>query len=189
MAKNRSIEAKRLKRARRGRYARFSGETSKYAERIDRGRYKDVVKVGQEPNEDYVPTGRHVSILVGPVSLSKQVISTGRGPDNVRMAEYYNRVKSYDEDLPKRLGYTEPEFELLKRYNDLVNEHQVRRIVLVRNHTGRLDLMLLNNQFFFIDIDLKSKTIRRSKPYRDKERAMLMLHLKNIRWIETISSV
>ena len=189
MGKNRSIEQKKLKIKRRGRFAKFSGATSKYAVRIDRGRYEDVVKVGQEPNEDWVPTGKHVTIAVGPISLSKAVMSTGRGPDAERMQEYYQRVHSYDQSLPRTLGLSEPMKELMKKYDEVLRETpREMHINLVNNHSGRLDLFFGGNQFFFVDIDVQQKKVRRSRVYGSRDYAMKMLKYKTITWVETISS-
>jgi len=160
---------------RRNRHAVFSGDTSKYATRIDRGR--------QDEN------GKNIQVLVGPVSLSKAVINTGRGPDKERMQEYYQRVHSYDEPLPKTLGFTEPMRELMGKYKEIVRDTpREMRISLVNNHTGMLDLYFSGVQFFFVDVDYKLKRIRRSRIYNSKKYALLMLSAKKVTWVESVNS-
>jgi len=182
MAKNRTIEQKILKIKRRNRHAVFSGETTKYVD-----------KEGPIPFTEDVygntKTGKAKRILVGEVSLSKAVINTGRGPDAVRMQEYYQRIHSYDEALPKTLGFTGPMKEMMDNYSRIVKETpREMRIRLVDNHTGTLDLFFesYSHQFFFVDVDYKKKLIRRSKIYASKKFAMRMLELKAITWVEQL---
>jgi hypothetical protein len=185
---NRVIDQKKLKMKRRNRHAVFSGSTTKYAVRIDRGRYEDVTKVGQEPNEDWVPSGKHVTIPVGEVSLSKAVINTGRGPDAIRMQEYYQRIHSFDEALPKTLGFTGPMKEMMANYERIIKDTPREcRIRLVNNHDGVLDLFFTLNQWFFVDVDYKKKTLKRSKVYPSKAFAMMMMTPPHrITWVEQI---
>jgi hypothetical protein len=199
MAKNRSIEQKIRKMKRRNRHAVFSGSTSKFA-----------VRVGPTPfTEDvYGNTTTHETkmVVVGPVSLSKAVISTGRGPDAVRMQEYYQRIHSYDEALPKTLGFTgidtsqrvikvglhgkrtqgDPN-ELIKKYQEIIRDTpKEMRINLVNDHLARLDLFFNYQQWFFVEIEYQKNFIRRSCIYRSREMAMTMLKMSKITWVETI---
>jgi hypothetical protein len=188
---NRYIQQKILKNKRRGRYAVFSGNTTRFTtERVDRGKYQDVnVTNPGTAEEDMVPTGKHIVVYAGEVSLSKQVINTGRGPDKERMQEYYQRVHSYDQALPITLGLTQPMAELLLRYDDIVkNTPREMRIRLVDNITGTLDLYFNLTQFFFVDVDYQKRFIRRSTVYPTKKRALDALKDKRVRWVETISS-
>lgn len=206
MAKNRSIEANIRKMKRRNRYAVFSGSSAKYAVRIDRGRYQDVTTVGNGADEDQVPSGKHVVIPVGKVSLSKAVINTGRGPEPMRMQEYYNRLHSYDEPLPKTLGFTgidsskriikvglhgkrtqgDPN-ELIKKYQEIIRDTpKEMRICLLDDDLGRLDLFFNYQQWFFVEIDYRKKSIKRSTIYSSRMMAMKMLEIHSITWVETI---
>lgn len=206
MAKNRSIEAKIRKMKRRNRHAVFSGESAKYAVRIDRGRYQDVTVTGQGAEEDLVPSGKHVVIPVGPISLSKAVINTGRGPDAMHMQEYYQRLHSYDQALPKTLGFTgidaskrvikvglhgkrtqgDPN-EIIKKYQEIIRDTpKEMRICLLDDDLARLDLFFNYQQWFFVEIDYTAETIKRSCIYRTRTLAMTMFDLRKITWVETI---
>lgn len=204
MGKNRSTQQKILKMKRRNRHAVFSGATSKYAVRVDNGRWKDVAKVGQEPNEDWVPTGRHVEIPVGPVSLSKAVISTGRGPDAVRMQEYYQRIHSYDKSLPETIGAMPidqlqtgrksesglrlKDFDLGKQYSEFIKgTPKEMRICLFEDDIARLDLYFNTTQWFFVEVDYIRSKLRRSAIYKSRAVAMTLFEMDKITWVETIS--
>lgn len=206
MAKNRSIEQKKLKMKRRNRHAVFSGASAKYAVRIDRGKFQGVTIVGNGADEDQIPSGKHVVIPVGKVSLSKAVMNTGRGPDAVRMQEYYQRLHSYDEPLPKTLGFTgidtskrvikvglhgkrtqgDPN-ELIKKYQEIIRDTpKEMRICLVNDDLARLDLFFNYQQWFFVEIDYRKNSIKRSCIYRSREMAMGVLKISKITWVETI---
>lgn len=199
MAKNRSIEQKILKRKRRNRFARLSGAPSKSGERV-----------GPTPftEDEYgnTTTLKTKMVLVGPVSLSKQVVNTGRGPDAVRMQEYYQRIHSYDEALPKTLGFTgidtskrvikvglhgkrtqgDPN-ELIKKYQEIIRDTpKEMRICLLDDHLARLDLFFNYQQWFFVEMDYRKKSIKRSTIYSSRTMAMKMLEIHNITWVETI---
>lgn len=171
---NRSIQAKILKNKRRGRYARFSGATSKVTERA-------VQRVVQE-GEDKVRTVE-VNVYVGLVSLSKQV-PKGSGPNAERMNSYYERLKSPVESktLADVLGLVKD-----ARYAHVWwDTPAVNRINLVDAITGRLDLYFHGTQWFFVDLDFKKKLIKRSRDHGSRRMAMMKLQTKSIQWIETI---
>lgn len=199
MAKNRSIENNIRKIKRRNRFARLSGATSKSA-----------VRVGPTPfTEDEhgnTTTLQTRMVLVGPVSFSKQVINTGRGPDAVRMQEYYQRLHSYNEPLPKTLGFTgidtskrvikvglhgkrtqgDPN-ELIKKYQEIIRDTpKDMRICLLDDDLARLDLFFNYQQWFFVEMDYRKNSIKRSCVYRNRSLAMTMLELNKITWVETI---
>lgn len=206
MVKNRSIQQKIRKMKRRNRHAVFSGEQSKYAVRIDRGRFQGVTVVGNGADEDIIPSGKHVVIPVGPISLSKAVMSTGRGPDAMRMQEYYQRLHSYDEPLPKTLGFNgidtsqrvikvglhgkrtqgDPN-EIIKRYQEIIRDTpKEMRICLLDDDLARLDLFFNYQQWFFVEIDYEKNSIRRSCIYRNRSLAMTMFDMRKITWVETV---
>lgn len=163
---------------RRNRHAVFSGETSKYAERIE----QHIIQEG----EDKVKV-KNVRVLVGKVSLSKAVVNTGRGPDKERMQSYYERLNTFDQSLPQTLGLTEPMKELMKKYDQVLKDTpREMHISMVNNHTGRLDLFFHGTQWFFVDVDYKKKTFKRSCIYPSKDRAMLALKIKRIIWVESL---
>lgn len=170
---NRTIQQKILKMKRRNRHAVFSGETTKYAVRVEQGIFDE--------------NGHSVTVPVGKISLSKAVINTGRGPDPERMQEYYQRIHSFDQSLPQTLGLTEPMKEVVSKYNKILQETpKDMRICLTNSSLGRLDLYFNINQFFFVDYDAKTKTIRRSRIYPSKQQALLVLRLKKITWVESL---
>lgn len=192
MAKNRSIEANKRKMKRRNRHAVFSGASAKYVVRIDRGRYQDVTTTGHGSEEDQVPSGKHVVIPVGPVSLSKAVMSTGRGPDAVCMQEYYQRIHSYDKALPETIGLSEhmkemKKFELTKRYKDFIKGvPKELHINFVDDGQARLDLFFSGTQFFWVEVNYKERYWRRSAIYGSKAVAIAFLKCGSIAWAETI---
>lgn len=192
MAKNRSIENNIRKMKRRNRHAVFSGASAKYAVRIDRGRFEGVTIVGQGAEEDQVPSGKHVVIPVGPVSLSKAVMSTGRGPDAARMQEYYARIHSFDQALPETIGLTEPmkemkRFELTKRYSEFIKGvPRELHINFLADDNARLDLFFSGTQFFWVEVNYKERYWRRSAIYGSKKLAITFMELDKITWVETI---
>lgn len=172
---NRNIQQKMLKNKRKGRYARFSGANTKYATRIDRGKQDT--------------KGHHVIIPVGEISLSKAVMSSGRGPDKERMQEYYQRIHSYDQSLPQTLGLTEPMKALMRKYDEVIKDTpREMRISLVKHDLGMLDLYFNGQQFFFVDVDFKKRIIRRSRIYGTRKYAMMMLENDRVVWVETVKS-
>lgn len=171
---NRNIQQKMLKNKRKGRFARFSGATSKYAVRIDRGKQdKD---------------GKNVIIPVGPISLSNAVM---KGPrvDKERLQEYYQRLNSFDQSLPQTLGLTEPMKALMSKYDEVIKDTpREMRISLVKHDLGMLDLYFNGQQFFFVDVDFKKRIIRRSRIYGTRKYAMMMLENGRVVWVETVKS-
>jgi len=179
---NRTIQQKILKIKRRHRYARFSGATSRFA--------------GQKVHEHLIQEGedkvtiKSQLIPVGPVSLSNQVINTGRGPDKERLQTYYARVtaKSFNAEMPIRRGWTTAEQELLERYDTIVKETPPeRRISIVDDSSGKLDLFFTRTEAFFLDIDYKNKTFKRSVTYTSVAQALTRMKLKRITWVEQLS--
>ena len=169
---NRNIQSKILKMKRRGRYAVFSGATSVFT---------------PDRSSDGI-------VLVGKISLSKQVVSTGRGPNQERMQSYYQRVsaKSYSSELPPTKGMTEPMKELQDAVARLRGAVPAgNRIMLVDNRHGMLMLCFGSEkyQWFFIDVDYKTKVFRRSCDYSKKQTALDRLKNKRIIWVERISPV
>lgn len=183
---NRSIQSKIMKMKRRNRHAVFSGETTKYAVRVDRGRYQDVrITNPGTAEEDQIPTGKHVVIPVGKVSLSKAVINTGRGPDKERMQSYYDRVPDYSKELPVTIGLTGPMQELVDNYDRIVRGNtNIRRISLVDDAFARLDLLFVDRTYMFIEQDVLKKRMRRSITYSNRGIAMAILEADSITWVE-----
>lgn len=121
-------------------------------------------------------------------TYSRATVNTGMGPNPERMAEYYLRVHSYDQALPATLGLSEPRKEIISRWEAIVHGiPKEMRISLVNNPTGMLDLFYSHQQFFFVDVDYKNKTIRRSRVYGSKDYAMKMLKYHSIVWVEVSS--
>lgn len=176
MAKNRSLEQKKLKMKKRGRFAVFSGATAKYAVRIDSGRQD--------------AKGKSIEIPVGKISLSKAVMNTGRGPDAERMQEYYQRVHSYDQPLPQTLGLTGPMKELKENFDRIVKETPSTNKLCLFKHPeiGEVYLFYTLTQYFFVETQLKEKKIRRSRVYGSMKYAKKMYDANTITWVETISS-
>jgi hypothetical protein len=171
---NRSIQQKMLKMKRRNRFAVFSGATTKYASRT--------VEVLHHEGEDKVSVKR-IEVLVGNVSLSKAVISTGRGPSQERMAEYYHRVnhESYTTKLAEDEGIKHPTY--IHKYWDLGCFHSIK---LVENDFGRLHLFFSTKVWFFVDVDYRKGIVRRSRDYGSKAFAMARLQNKMVTWVDTV---
>lgn len=182
---NRNIQAKLLKKKRgfgKGRrYARFSGETAKYAVRVDRA--------AEHQGEDKVRI-KEVQILVGSVSLSKQAINTGRGPDPERMQQYYSAVKpkSFQKPVPERTSKEMAGW--LSKFAKIIAENRHNYVTLAETATAKLILACHSSrkEWFFIEIDYAKETFRRSRDYNTKETAMDRLRNKRVSWIEEISS-
>lgn len=197
---NRTIQQKILKMKRRSRFAKLSGSPSRYKTRVIE-RLEPVVNPDGSINEDSTMIKQH-HVLVGEVSLSRQVVNTGRGPDKERMQEYYQRLHSFDESLPATIGAvsidqiaTGRRTESGLRLKDLENTYNTfikgvpkeLRINYLNDEFARLDLFFAGTQWFWVEIDFKKKFCRRSKIYPNKKMADLMLTLDKITWVETIS--
>ena len=174
---NRTIQQKMLKMKRRGRFARFSGATT----RLVQTRAVQYVVFDTE-------TSSHVEekrVPVGNVSLSKQVINTGRGPDPERMQEYYARVskESYEEYLPEAMPLTEPMKEIAKRYAAIVKDTpRKNRLTLIQSDFYRLDIFSNGDECYFVEMDFVSEYIRRSRTYGKRRNAMTALNNNRITW-------
>lgn len=171
---NRSIQAKILKSKRRGRFARFSGATSKVKQKA--------VLVLEHIDDDKVKV-KQVEVYVGLVSLSKQV-PKGSGPNAERMNSYYERLRSPVETqtLADVLGLVKDE-----RYAHVWWETpSINRVNLVDGVNGRLDLYFYGTRWFFVDLDFQKKIIKRSRDHGSKMMAMMKLTTKTIQWVDSI---
>lgn len=201
MAKNRSIEQKIRKMARKNRHAVFSGATTKCVERMDTGKFEMVATV-DKGKVSLKSSGKHVAIPVGPISLSKAVMSTGRGPDAVRMQEYYQRIHSFDTALPETIGAVSIDKvtsgrrseggklrlkDLENTYADFIKgvpkEHHISYL---DDEFARLDLFFSGNQFFWVEMNYQKKFCRRSAVYSSKVIAEAFMNTDTITWVETI---
>lgn len=179
---NRSIQAKILKRKRRNRFAKFSGSSVKYA-KGDRVRE---VSYLEHIDEDKV-TVKTKKVYVGVESFSKQVINTGRGPDKERMQTYYERVPTSFEPrtLAEVLGLVkDPRYATVWWETPATNKINV----FVDGH-ARLDLFRHGQVSFFVELDFRTKTIRRSRDYSSVSTALKRFQLKSILWVEQIPIV
>lgn len=115
--------------------------------------------------------------------FSRQVINTGRGPNVERMAEYYARVsaESYETTLAEDL-----EIKDIRYAQITLGVSVYHRITLVDCMSGKLELIVLNDKWFFVDFDRKTNTLRRSRDYGSKAFAMGRLKNKMVTWVETI---
>lgn len=176
---NRTIEAKKLKRKRRGRYAKFSGSTVKYA----KGDQTREISYLEHIDDDKVKVVTK-TVYVGVQSFSKQVINTGRGPDRERMQDYYNRVPTAIEPrtLAEVLGLVKD-----KRYAQVWWETPAtNRVNLLADDFARLDLYSHGTVWFFVELDFEKKIIRRSRDYNSRQTAMSFLKLRRILWVEQL---
>lgn len=174
---NRSIEQKKLKLKKRGRYARFSGSTSKFVERIGPTPFVEDAQGATKT----MPTKM---VLVGEISLSKAVINTGRGPDPQRMQQYYNAVATLGE---RQLTMAEVFKVKNSRYQQVWNKTpSINKINLVANDLGRLDLFFSGPRWFFVDCDYRKRIIKRSDDYPSRKIAMRRLERRLIEWVEQI---
>lgn len=191
---NRSIQSKILKIRRRNRFAILSGAASKANYRVDHGKYADVATVKDKNGDfDQVPTGKHVKVLVGPISLSKAVINTGRGPDAERMQSYYNRIAGIGQELPKTKGLTEPQKEM-KAFSEtekfqvfILGAHLSMHINYYKDDWSRLDLFINGRRYFWVQSDFKKRVYKRSEVYPHKAMAETVMSADIIKWVEIIS--
>lgn len=174
---NRNIEQKKLKLKRRGRYARFSGATSRYVSKSGPASFT-------EDEYGRTKTGETKMILVGEVSFSKQVINTGRGPDPQRMQQYYDATASLGQ---RQLTMAEVFKIKDSRYQKVWEETpSINRVNIVANDLGRLDLFFSGPVWFFVDCDYRKKIIKRSYDYPTKAIAMRRLQRRLIEWVEQL---
>lgn len=172
---DRRIQQKVLKMKRRNRFAKLSGATSKSKERAGPIPFTEDIHGNTK-------TGKVRMVLVGKISLSKQVINTGRGPDAERMAEYYNRIKKPD---PRSLA----EVYAIKdsRYQQVWDEiPPFNKITLVSNELGRLDMIWHGENWFLVDLDYRKKIIKRSRDYGSRNAIMERLNNRRIVWVEQL---
>lgn len=167
---NRNMQQKLLKLKRRGRFARFSGSTAKHAVRIE----KKVVMIGDdktEVKEFYIPVGK--------ISLSKQVISTGRGPDAERMAQYYNAVKKESFFVPLH-----EKTYMLEQYEHVIKDTPKENWIRLETDdlAGFIDMLWCGQIYFFVEVDYIQKVIRRSRDYNGRKVAFDRYKNRRISW-------
>src|SRR4051812_32775992 len=102
---SRATQAKLRKKYRRGRYARFSGATTKFAIRVEQRllREGDIGEDGKPIHyrdpENQVRV-KDVHVFVGPVSLTRQVVNGSKSSVNSeRMETYFSHVRTKDQPL------------------------------------------------------------------------------------------
>jgi hypothetical protein len=164
--------AKRKRRIKqKGRFARFSGETTKFVNTRNTG------VIDKDGKDIYVP--------VGPIKLPSHVVNVGRGPNQERMQQYYNAVKpeSFLEPLKLRTG---PQmFKWLQEYVNVLKETPINnRITLAEGPNGRLDLFFAQSakEWFFVEIDYSKVYIRYSRKYTSKKTALDRLSNQRVTW-------
>lgn len=181
---DRNLQAKLLKKKRRGRYTRFHGSSLRHI----KGSTKTVevlesyTTINDPEGLDHVKV-KAVDVYVGKISLSKSVVSTGRGPNPERMQEYYARItpESKAVTLREDLGIKDPRYEQVWLETPVLN-----RINLANTPAGRLDMYWTATTFFLVDLDYKTKTIKKSRDYGKKQRALDAVRLRRVTWVEQI---
>lgn len=171
---NRTIQQKIRKLKRYRRFARFSGETSKFVKSRNTG------IIGSDGKEIYVP--------VGPIHPSKQV-PKGKGPNQERMQEYYGRVKAESFLEPLQIRSGSDMVKWLEKYINIINETPIEnRITLAQSKTGRMDLFFvpLQKEWFFVELNYTEEYIRRSRVYDSRATAFDRLKNGRIMWVETM---
>jgi hypothetical protein len=168
------MQQKLLKLKRRGRYARFSGPDAKFAVRVERR----VIMLGDDKTEV-----KELLIPVGKISLSKQVVSTGRGPNPERMAEYYSRVTSESFAVP----LAEKNYVLEQYEHVLAETPRENRLRLEFDDlAGFVDLFWAGRNYFFVEVDYVGRVIRRSRDYNGRDIAMSRYRNKRISWLSSL---
>jgi hypothetical protein len=171
---NRNIQSKILKMKRRGRFARFSGSNAKHAVRIER----KVIMIDDDKTQV-----KEFLIPVGKISLSKQVISTGRGPDAERMAEYYARVNADSFNVPlAEKNYVLEQYEHILKDTPRANKLRLE----FDEMAGFVDLFWVGSNYFFVEVDYIQRAIRRSRDYNGREVAFSRYRNKRITWSSTL---
>lgn len=185
---NRRDQAKLRKKYNKGRYARFSGSSLRHV----RGSTKtiEVLETYTTPDD---PEGidhsrvKKIDIYVGKISLTKDVVNgTKSSVNSERMDQYFNAVKSLGgpKTLREDLGIKDPRYKQVWLETPILN-----RINLANTKSGRLDMYWLGRVYFLVDLDLVTKTIRRSRDYGKKERALEAVQYRRITWVEQIPLV
>jgi len=185
----REDQAKLRKKYRRGRYARFTGSTTRFAVRHEERllREGDLDESGKPVHfrdpETQVRV-KEVKIFVGPVSFSNQVVNGGKSYVNTeRMESYYERIRTKDQPL------TIAEIFGVKnsKYQQVWDETPFEsRVNFYSNELGRLDMYWSVRRYFFVEIDIEAKVIKRSRDYGSPQRAKDAELYDNIRWVEKI---
>lgn len=172
---NRSIQQKILKMKRRNRYVRLSGGQSKLTAVSEEFQGKD---------------GKYHRIAVGKVSFSRQVINTGGGANNERMAQYFDAVRAdnFFEVIPDAIPLTEPVKEMAKRYFTIIRETpRENRITIFQDRLGRIDLFYRGETCFFIELDFVTGECRRSRDYDKRRSAIDRYNNNRITWVEFLT--
>lgn len=189
---SRASQAKLRKKYRRGRYARFSGATTKFAVRIEQRmlREGDVgedgkpVRFGSIEEQETKVRIKDVHIFVGPVSLTTQVVNGSKSSVNSeRMQSYFANVRKKDDPLTvaEVFGITD------SRYQKVWDETpSINRINLYSNELGRLDMYWCESHYFFVEVDKIEAIIKRSRQYGSPQRAKDAAKNDDIRWVEFI---
>lgn len=178
---SRAEQAKLRKNARRGRYARFSGATTKFAVRV--------AERLEHIDEDKVKI-KQVEVYVGPASLSRQVVNGSRSSVNTeRMESYFRNVRTKDQPLTvaEIFGVHGSKYQRIWDETPTTN-----RLCIYSNDLGRLDMYYYldsnyhKSVYFFVEVDTIMQTIKRSREYGSPDRAKQAARLGRISWEETI---
>lgn len=182
-----AARAKLRKNARRGRYARFSGSTTKFAVRIEEKLLHngDTGEDGKPIvlKEDQVRLKR-VELYVGPASLSRQVVNGSKSSVNAeRMVTYFQNVRKKDDPLTiaELFGVHGSKYQHVWEETPTTN-----RLCIYSNELGRLDMYYHGRIYFFVEVDVIMQTIKRSREYGSPDRAKQAAKLGLIQWEETI---
>lgn len=161
---------------RRNRYVRLSGGQSKLSR--------------TEGEEFQGKDGKYHRVSVGKVSFSRQVVNTGGGANNERMAQYFDTVKAdnFFEVIPDAMPLTEPVKAMARRYFAIIRETpKGNRITIFQDRLGRIDLFYLNELCFFVELDFVTGECRRSRDYDKRRSAIDKYNNNRIAWVETIT--
>lgn len=173
---NRGIQQKIRKMKKRGRYARFSGTTTKYATRLE----SHVLVKDEDISGRNVSEVKFVDVYIGLKSFSNQVVNgTKRSVNSERMQSYYDHVKpaSWLEKTPEDLGIKDPRYAQLWRETPVQNKMNIATTAY-----GRMDMFIADGKVFFVDLDYKNKIIKRSKDYASVSDAKRSLDVRMVIW-------
>lgn len=194
---NRGMKAKLRKKANRGRYAKFSGATTRVLnirveeKLVHNGDLLDAKGKRAVLKDDQVQL-RTVEVYVGPAHLSKQVVNTGRGPNSERMAEYYGRIqpKSWLDIIHKSLNRNEPMNELVALYKKVrADTPKENRLTIVDNPVaGRVDMFFTHHECWLVHINYQEKTFSVSRDYGNSRVALSRYKSNRVVWSQTISA-
>lgn len=145
--------------------------------------------------------------------FSKQTVNTGQGPAPLAVREYQNRLRTFNQEIPRTLGMLLPSEDKVLTYKNQVLKKEVDNVPrdeveeLLRNMRNMLEgvpverhirlafgknyklfLFFSNDhkRWFFVEWKRRAANFRRSIVYSSKERALAVFKIDSVVWVQNV---